>query len=320
MSKAPITAQRRDKADVFSLAFLDIISCGFGAVVVLILIFKFDPFPDDTATPTQQTDNAAAFAKIVAEAELSKNTAEEKTTLEQLASARAANDSSFQDLQQRLEKLRKKLAIAEASNTEKQQQLAALQNQIEQVTVAGATTTAPADRDEEAGGILVDRDYVIFIVDTSGSMREIWGRVADRMTVLLEQHPRVKGIQVMNDSGSYLISAYAKRWITDTPKMRERILKIFNLWSAASNSSPAEGLERALIDFQSSTQNMSIYVLGDDYSGGDFDGVIETVRRLNTGGARINAINFINPSASTDRFSILMREITFDNNGTLITM
>ncbi len=77
MSKAPITAQRREKADVFSLAFLDIISCGFGAVVVLILIFKFDPFPDDTATPTQQTDNAAALAKIVAEAELSKNTAEE---------------------------------------------------------------------------------------------------------------------------------------------------------------------------------------------------------------------------------------------------
>ena len=51
MSKSPTTAQRRDKADVFSLAFLDIISCGFGAVVVLILIFKFDPFPDDTATP-----------------------------------------------------------------------------------------------------------------------------------------------------------------------------------------------------------------------------------------------------------------------------
>ena len=44
MSKAPITAQRRDKADVFSLAFLDIISCGFGAVVVLILIFKLTRF------------------------------------------------------------------------------------------------------------------------------------------------------------------------------------------------------------------------------------------------------------------------------------
>ena len=73
--------------------------------------------------------------------------------------------------------LREQLAMAQASNTEKQQQLEALQNQIEQVTVAGAATTAPADRDEEAGGILVDRDYVIFIVDTSGSMRELWGRV-----------------------------------------------------------------------------------------------------------------------------------------------
>jgi len=44
------------------------------------------------------------------------------------------------------------------------------------------------------------------------------------------------------------------------------------------------------------------------------------VRKLNTGGARINAINFINPSATTDRFSILMREIALENHGTLITM
>ena len=150
MSKVPITAQRRGKADVFSLAFLDIISCGFGAVVVLILIFKFDPFPDDKATPTQQTDNAAAFARIVAETELSKNTAEEKAVLQQLASARATFDASYQDLQQRLEKLREQLTVAEASNTEKQQQLAALQEQIEKVTVAGAATKAPADRAEDA--------------------------------------------------------------------------------------------------------------------------------------------------------------------------
>ena len=171
MSKTPTTAQRRDKADVFSLAFLDIISCGFGAVVVLILIFKFDPFPDDTATPTQQTNNAAAFAIIIAEAELSKNMAEKKAALEQLTSARAANDDSYQDLQQQLQKQRDQLAAAQTSNRQKQQKLAALQNQIEQVTVAGATTTAPADRDEEAAGILVDRDYVIFIVDTSRDSR-----------------------------------------------------------------------------------------------------------------------------------------------------
>ena len=80
------------------------------------------------------------------------------------------------------------------------------------------------------------------------------------MNQILQQHPQVKGIQVMNDNGSYLVSAYAKRWITDTPKMRERILRLFNLWSSTSNSSPAEGLVRAH-RFSTSTKNMSIYVL-----------------------------------------------------------
>ena len=319
MSRPPTAAQKRERINPFSLSFLDIISCGFGAVVVLILIFRFDPFPDDATTPPP-TDTTAAYNSILAEAAVSEKTEQAKSALDDMTVAQAASNETAQRLQQQLDQSRQQLAAKKASNAQKQQQLAALKLQIEQVQIAGVTTEVPSDPDDEAGGILVDRDYVIFIVDTSGSMREIWGRVADRMRLILQQHPRVKGIQVMNDNGSYLVSAYAKRWITDTPKMRERILRLFNLWSSTSNSSPAEGLVRALTDFQSSTKDMSIYVLGDDYSGGDFDSVIEAVRKLNTGGARINAINFINPSATTDRFSILMREIALENHGTLITM
>ena len=319
MSRPPTAAQKRERIDPFSLSFLDIISCGFGAVVVLILIFRFDPFPDD-ATASPPTDTTAAYNSILAEAAVSEKTEQAKSALDDMTVAQAASNETAQRLQQQLDQSRQQLAAKQASNAQKQQQLAALKRQIEQVQIAGVTTVVPSDPDDEAGGILVDRDYVIFIVDTSGSMREIWRRVADRMNQILMQHPQVKGIQVMNDNGSYLVSAYAKRWITDTPKMRERILRLFNLWSSTSNSSPAEGLVRALTDFQPSTKNMSIYVLGDDYSGGDFDSVIEAVRKLNTGGARINAINFINPSATTDRFSILMREIALENHGTLITM
>ncbi len=254
------------------------------------------------------------------EAAVDEKTEQAKATLGVLAAARATSNENIQRLKQQLDRLRQQLAAKQASNEQKQQQLAKLKRQIEKIKIAGAATKMPSDPDDEVGGILVDRDYVIFIVDTSGSMREIWGRVANRMRLILQQHQRVKGIQVMNDNGSYLVSAYAKRWITDTPKMRERILRLFNLWSSMSNSSPVEGLVRALTDFQSSTENMSIYVLGDDYSGDDFDNVIEAVRKLNTGGARINAINFINPSATTDRFSILMREIALEHHGTLITM
>ena len=320
MSRQPTVAQKRERLDPFSLSFLDIISCGFGAVVVLILIFRFDPFPDDRAAPPPPTDAAAAYNSILAEAAISNKTEQAKAALDDISAAQTASNETAQSLQQQLDQSRQQLAAKRASNAQKQQQLTALKRQIEQVKIAGATTEVPSDPDDEAGGILVDRDYVIFIVDTSGSMREIWGRVADRMNQILQQHPKVKGIQVMNDNGSYLVSAYAKRWITDTPKMRERILRLFNLWSSTSNSSPAEGLVRALTDFQSSSKDMSIYVLGDDFSGGDFDSVIEAVRKLNSGGARINAINFINPNATTDRFSILMREIALENHGTLITM
>ena len=319
MSRQPATAQKRERPDPFSLSLLEIISCGFGAVTVLILICRFDPFPDDATVPPQ-SNMTAAYDSILSEAAVSEKTELAKAALDDMAVAQTASNETVKRLQQQLDQSRQQLVAKQASNAQKRQQLAALKRQIDQIKIAGVTTEVPSDPYDEAGGILVDRDYVIFIVDTSGSMREIWGRVADRMRHVLQQHPQVKGIQVMNDNGSYLVSAYAKRWITDTPKMRERILRLFNLWSSTSNSSPVEGLLRALTDFQSSTKDMSIYVFGDDYSGGDFDGVIESVRKLNTGGARINAINFINPSATTDRFSILMREIALENHGTLITM
>jgi hypothetical protein len=320
MRRTISAAQKRDKIDPFSLSFLDIISCGFGAVVVLILIFRFEPLPNAAPAAPTTADTQAAFGNLVAQADLTEKTKQAKADLAAMAAAQSSSAASQQQLQKNLTTLNQKLAATTAANDDLKRQLASLNETLERPKAAGAKTTAPADPDDEAGGILVDRDYVIFIVDTSGSMREIWGRVANRMSQILEQHPRVKGIQVMNDNGAYLFSGYAKRWIPDTPKMRQRILRLFNLWSSTSNSSPAEGLSTALTDFQSSTPNMSIYVLGDDFSGGDFDAVIENVRTLNTGGARINAINFINPSASTDRFSVLMREISLDNHGTLLTM
>ena len=184
MSRPQTATQKRERIDPFSLSFLDIISCGFGAVVVLVLIFQFDPFPDDATTPPP-TDTAAAYNNILAEAAVSEKTEQAKVALDDMTAAQAASNETLQKLQQQLDQSRQQLAAKKASNAQKQQQLAALKRQIEQVQIAGAKTKVPSDSDDEAGGILVDRDYVIFIVDTSGSMREIWGRVADRMNQIL---------------------------------------------------------------------------------------------------------------------------------------
>ena len=68
------------------------------------------------------------------------------------------------------------------------------------------------------GGIPVDSEYIIFVIDTSGSMFSYaWERVLQEVEATLSIYPEVKGIQVMNDMGNYMFSRYRGQWIPDTP-------------------------------------------------------------------------------------------------------
>ena len=91
-------------------------------------------------------------------------------------------------------------------------------------------TTNPKQRDLEVGGIPVDSDYVIFIIDTSGSMLEIWHQVIDTMTRVLDIHPKVNGFQVMNDNGNYLFESTRRKWIPDIPSARSNVLTALSQW------------------------------------------------------------------------------------------
>ena len=173
MSKQPSAAQKRQHLDPFSLSFLDIISCGFGAVVVLILIFRFDPFPDDATAPPPQADTAAAYNSLLAEAAITEKTEQAQAALDDLSSARAASQKNAQKRQQQLDQLPSNLPPNKPATCKNNSKSPLWNGRLNKSKIAGATTPDPADPDDEAGGILVDRDYVIFIVDTSGSMREI---------------------------------------------------------------------------------------------------------------------------------------------------
>ena len=71
-------------------------------------------------------------------------------------------------------------------------------------------------RDATVGGIPVDSEYVIFIIDTSGSMHNYaWPLVNQKMRETLNIYPKVKGLQVMNDMGQHMFRNYAGRWIPD---------------------------------------------------------------------------------------------------------
>ena len=307
---------RRDNIEIFSISFLDIISSAFAAVVLLVLISK--PLPD----PLDLSVTETLLKQVVsAESHLSDSTRElekkrqELARLQQINSLLQASEKSAQaqmgDTTSRLEKLDGAL-----------DGLSLVQSALNRASIRPSSSTI---RDVEVGGIPVDSDYIIFIVDTSGSMQQIWDSVSNTVLNVLKIHPKVKGFQIMNDNGMHLISSYSGKWIPDTPHRRKSVMNVFGTWKSASNSSPVEGLEVALKRYAKPNLSLSIYIFGDDYTGSSYDAVIDSLDALNrnkiTGKklAKIHAVGFMS-SYATNRFSILMREVTKRNGGTFLAL
>jgi hypothetical protein len=192
--------------------------------------------------------------------------------------------------------------------------------------------TPPPPAGSSVGGIPVDSEYIIFIIDTSGSMqRHAWGLVQRKIRETLQIYPTVKGIQVMNDMGSYLFTQYQGRWIPDSPARRRAIVSNLTTWRPFSNSSPVEGITAAISTFYATDKNISLYVFGDEFSGSRFQPVIDAIDRINRAGrdgsrrVRIHAVGFPVVMERTDqagntgeRFATLMRTICQRNGGTFV--
>jgi len=310
---------RQRRSGFASTSFLDIIACGFGAIVLLVLLARDSPDPSvhEAQAATDRLDELVAEMTRRDEAlsrvrEIEKQIAREK--------ARIALSTEVVDQAEKI------LGDIDRRIDEHQQLLASLQESMSQASEE-TRIPAPSPRIENVGGIPVDRKYIIFVIDTSGSMQQIWPRVLSRVKSLLEAHPKVDGFQVMNDNGSHLISTYARRWIPDTHGRRASALRAMNNWAAMSGSNPVPGIKAALRTYSADRENVSIYVMGDEYSGGSYDVALGEISRLNTDPktqkklARIHGIGFFNPLTPVNiRYSILMREVARQNGGAFVAV
>ena len=179
------------------------------------------------------------------------------------------------------------------------------------------------------GGIAVDSEYIIFVIDTSGSMQSAaWNQVVRKVDETLSIYPRVKGIQVMNDMGDYMFPQYRGTWLEDGAGVRNRIIQTLSGWAPFSNSSPVEGIREAIDTYYDPSKNMSIYVFGDDYTGDSVEEVVDAVDQINIADemgrrrVRIHAVGFPvyldQPNARIYRFAALMRELAYRNDGTFV--
>ena len=307
--------KRERTLEIFNLSFLDVISCAFGALILILLIVR--PGVKEIEGNLTATD----FEKLVLEiskkkiiiSRINKNASQMNSDIFSL-------DDENKDKRKLVELLKKELENLAKSYENLEDKFKGLKEVESTLLEAKLKNTENQIRDEEVGGIPVDSDYVVFIIDTSGSMRMIWDRVMKEVQHILDIHPKVKGFQIINDNGIHLIDAYNFKWIPDTPSRRNNVLKILKNWNSASNSSPIEGLEIALKKYSQNGLKTSIYIFGDDYSGSSYTEVFNVLNKLNNKNrknVRINGIGFFS-EGTTMRFPTLMRAIAENHRGTYI--
>jgi len=326
---------RRGGAEGFSLSFLDCICCGFGGIILLLVLTKIG---EPAALERARVDLDALVARL--EAELAEIRGE-TTVLERALSTRSEQRSEelvrVARLQSDLSRIQGEFKSgkqdSEVSEILEGRLVAARQTLTEEMKRLQAQQRTPRTAEQTVGGIPVDSEYVIFIIDISGSMTNYtWSLVVSKMSQVLDIYPKVKGIQVMNDMGHYMFSSYAGKWIPDTPARRKAILDRLRTWRGLSNSSPVEGITRAIQSFAADDKKVSIYVFGDELRPEEsIDEVVRTVDRINTKDAsgrrrvRIHGIGFpttfqIGLEATGIRFAILMRILCEQNDGTFVAL
>jgi hypothetical protein len=182
---------------------------------------------------------------------------------------------------------------------------------------------------EAIAGIPVDSEYVVFIVDTSSSMTaNHWDVNLAIIDELLSLYPHVSGLQVMNDQGTYMFAGTKGRWLEDTLATRAKIRDTAQHWHAFSQSNPVPGMEEALRTYWSADHRVSLFVLGDEFTGDSIQAALDSIGTLNKPDlqgrrpVRIHAIGFPEGAGMSPftniRFAALMRLVTEQNNGTFV--
>jgi hypothetical protein len=91
----------------------------------------------------------------------------------------------------------------------------------------------------------------------------------------------VKGIQVLDDEGKPMFASTKGQWLNDTPAQRARILQTMVNWKPYSNSSPVEGIGAAVQGWWAADKKISVYVIGDDFTGSSVEAALSAVRKYN---------------------------------------
>ncbi len=323
---------RRRETEMFSLSFLDCICCGFGAIILLLVLTEVDqPVVIERASVAMNGQLLRLQQELFdIRGETDQLNRELQGRINTLSAQRAQlmrAQGELTDVKGEFAASRSDAAVANIVQSElvsAYQELTAEMDRLLKQPRARRATTA------SVGGIPVDAEYVVFVIDTSNSMVSThWSAALEIMRETLDSYPDVKGMQVMNDQGKYMFENTRGHWLTDNSQTRDRIRSTLPTWTPYSESNPVPGIETALRAYRVEGARTSIYVLGDEFTGESIQSALAEIARLNAADphrarARIHAIGFPEgpgmPPFTNIRFAALMRAVAAGNDGTFVGM
>ncbi len=200
---------RRD-TETFSMSFLDCICCGFGAIILLLVLNEFgEPIQLEQSKEDLEGQIVKMKAEvfdirglaIVLEREL-RARIEELTEEQQRARAPARRpvvDRGQAQGEHRARRRRSKKLNDDARPSARKSMI----DETRELQRASRQQVY----NQPVAGVPIDSEYVIFIVDTSGSMQsQNWRYAEQKLGEVLNIYPKLKGIQVMDDEGGYMFT------------------------------------------------------------------------------------------------------------------
>jgi len=327
--------RRRSRRDleIFSLSFLDCVSCAFGA---LILLFVISMGSERRSLQSVREALLLLFQRRQAElAQSLEEQARQAAILGVSTQTVRTLDETLRDLTVTRDTLVRQIGEAQAGAAKLAADLDLRQAELD---ARQRLLDLPQTDPRAPVGLPIEADHVVFLIDTSGSMRDpstglLLPYVVRKVREVFQAYPRIQGIQFLDADGGYLLPGSAGRWLPDDPAQREQLVRAVAAYPRASSSNPVPGLIRALRTFgekQAAGKRVAIYVLGDEFTQTAAE-VLPRIDRLNPRGSdgrrpvTINALGFPHVvladrvfTRTGVRFANLMRELAWAHDGAFV--
>ena len=313
--------KEKKTTEVFSMSFLDIMACGFGALVLILLISEFNEIEIIENKYTADLFLTKQDEVVTKTNQLNDVDRELTSKIKNLISIQDELDKVKSNLNNRANVVQ---SLTELSQLKQSQIIVKNEDQkepIEQVV---------------ASGIRIDSRYLIFIIDNSGSMVEgaPWSRVVKEIETIIMTFPSLEGFMIMNDTGKTIVGG--GNWVKPTKANRIGAVNKLKRVNAMTNSNPIPAIEKSINIYGRKYDDVGIFIIGDDIrESKNVDSRLLEINRINTKSdgskyVRINALGFLTSRRlnvqgyafedDNNKYLTLMRELTEQNGGTLVVI